>query len=273
MTTTQDLEEATTTRFELTDSNWPMWSAKMRATLIKKNLWRAVLEPRNAPPDVHAAAQAEMILRVQDQFIMAIEDAFNAAQAWENLRQMNERSGPSRRMIYKKDLASLKKAPEESLSSYISRVSRITHGLAATGAPVQNYEAVEAALLGLGEEYGVAKQILVNSGQTNITLSELLARLQNTEDYTAVNNGSSGDQGAVLMAKKKSYGKASTLGPRCYVCGQRGHVSRNCKDRAYASDSEEATRCHYCGKSGHLKRDCITFKRDSGQRAETHIAL
>ena len=213
----------------------------MRAVLINKKLWRAVIQPARAYPEMHSAAQAEMILRVQDQFILAIEEAPNAAQAWNNLRLMHERSGPSRRMIYRQELASLKKDREESLNTYVNRVARIMRGLAATGAPIQNYEAVEAALMGLGPEYNVTRQVIVNSGQTNISLSELLARLQATEDYTDVSEGTKAtDDAAAMMAKaKKKFGKYHQESkPKCYVCGKRGHISRDCKHR-YRSDSED----------------------------------
>ena len=128
----------TTSKFELTDANWAVWSAKMSAVLIKKKLWRAVIQPARAYPEMHNAAQAEMILRVQDQLILAIEDSPNAAQAWNKLRRMHKRSGPSTRMIYRQALASLKKDREESLNTYVNRVARIMRGLAATGAPIQN---------------------------------------------------------------------------------------------------------------------------------------
>ena len=63
--------------------------------------------------------------------------------------------------------------------------------------------------MGPRAEYNVTCQVILNSGQTNISLSELLARLQATEDYIDVSEGTKAtDDAAVIMAKaKKKFGK------------------------------------------------------------------
>ena len=48
-------------------------------------------------------------------------------------------------------------------------------------------------------------------------------------------------------------------GPRCFHCGFRGHVVRECDEKARG----QAPRCYWCGKSGHYAKEC--FSKDKGK--------
>jgi gag-polypeptide of LTR copia-type len=207
--------------FRLTDENWPLWSRKMKHLLVLKGFWDAT----NNRPTSSTKAQAEMLLRVSDHFVVTVDEATNASEAWEALKKIFESKGAARRVSLRLELNNIRLQSAESLAAYVARGQDLKNGLEAAGETVRDYEVVEALLMGLPQEYGVIRQILTNTDTTSMTFSELLSKLQATEASLKA----SGDP-TVLVAKGNI--------KRCYCCGKKGHLARNCKDRKTKDDRD-----------------------------------
>jgi hypothetical protein len=82
---------------QLNDGNYYTWAARMKAALIRKDLWTTVGDPRLSTPRQRQQAQAEILLRVGDELIHIVEDAASPRDAWEYLKSRFDRFGSSRR--------------------------------------------------------------------------------------------------------------------------------------------------------------------------------
>ena len=87
-----------------------------------------------------------------------------------------------------------------------------------------------------------------------------------TEAYNAYITG----RGKRSMATRLGFPN-STI--RCFNCGKRGHMARNCpqKQRDSDSDSDYNGKCNYCGIRGHREKNCRKKRKDSKRNKTAHI--
>ena len=221
------MAETAVTKFVLDENNWHTWSRKMKAYLIRHNWW----SPNQLPTDgLHTnLAQAEMLLRVQDEFISLVDEAANAREAWVNLRSAFEKTGAAQRVRLRAEMNALRMAKHETITAYIDRAKLLRKDLLAAGSQVEDFEVVEAVLMGLPKEYDVIRQILISANDTDITLTELRAELAAREAQLEKQGQ---DEVTALMSASK--GKDTRT---CYHCGKKGHIARNCWEKTKQRDA------------------------------------
>lgn len=78
-------------------------------------------------------------------------------------------------------------------------------------------------------------------------------------------------QEATSSAPAVEVRRVERVGPECYRCGGRGHISRNCStprprtDRQANRPNLESGPCFNCGRRGHIARECRESRREGNE--------
>jgi hypothetical protein len=219
--------------------NYAVWSVKVRAVLITKDLWAAVSgKPDDVRPEQSEKALAQIQLLVADHHLATLSKAKTAKEAWETLEAVYQAKSMARRLQLKRELNSLRKEPNEPLTKYVSRATDLRDQLLAAGHTVDDQEVVMCILAGLPGEYDTVVTVL-ELNEDKLEVDEVLAKLLQAEQR--LGHGEKNDN-------------------RAYFTG------KPIKQKIRAGSGGTATgtnkECWYCGKPGHLKADCRKKKRD-----------
>jgi gag-polypeptide of LTR copia-type len=213
--------------FCLSDANWHTWSLKMKAFLLKNGWWdSAAALPIGMDRGADTIkAQAEMMLRVEDQFLSIVNDAQDAKAAWRDLRSAFETQGAARRVTLRKELNNIAKKKDETISQHIDRGKTLKNELSAAGLYVPEFEVVEALLMGLPEEYEVIRQIITSQDMTSISLSQLLSKL------SAIESSRQKIKEAEAMALTAETRYKPLRDVECHYCHRMGQIARHCRKK------------------------------------------
>ena len=108
---------------KLDTNNYAVWSIKMKAFLIIKELWSAVTREDTLRPGTDEKALAQPALHVKDHHLPSLAKASTAAEAWQKLESVYQAKSTARRLLLKRELNSLSKEPSEPLTNYVSRAT------------------------------------------------------------------------------------------------------------------------------------------------------
>jgi transposase InsO family protein len=230
--------------------NYPTWRARMKALLISKDLWTALnsMTVENEPlTDAQLKAHALIMLNVKDHHLSAVEACRNAKAAWDMLESTYRAASKARQLALKKQLASIRKEPNEPLTKYVARIRTLCDELAAAGHAVSSGEKVMTVLAGLPEEFNTIVAVLNNTTE-ELSLDTILSKLLQHEQLLPKHN-SPGD--ATAFAAKRGANRGGGGGSSWRNNGQR--------------PTDRKITCHYCGRQGHMQAECRTKARDEAR--------
>ena len=171
---------------KLASTNYPTWSLRMQAKLVKMDLWDVtapVVVPPN-PGDVIAyaaalaAAQAaaaaaeaadpvrtqkalaEIMLHVEDEHLLTLKNARTARVAWQLLENTFRSKTTTRVLTLRRELNALQKDPAESLTQYSNRAKTLVADLAEMGVVVEPSDLTTSFLSGLPPAFDMTIEVL-----------------------------------------------------------------------------------------------------------------
>lgn len=208
--------------------NYATWSIRMKALLISKGLWAAVVtEPPDAAQDQKALAQ--IILHVKDHHLMTVGSCPTAKNAWETLKTIYEAKTNARKLLLRRELTTLKMGATEPLTKYAARTKDLQTQLRTAGEDVKDQEAALQFLAGLPPAYDMISTVLT-AGDNELAIDTVLPKLLSVEQMAAQPERPSE---AALFAKPG--GQQGGGKPRsdrtCFYCGKKGHIARECKKK------------------------------------------
>jgi hypothetical protein len=208
--------------------NYATWSAKMRSLLTIKGYEDAITEAANVNSK---KALALSTLCVEDHHLTEIAGCQDAKAAWDTLAAAYRSRSVAKQLQLRKELNTLKMAPGEPVTKYISRARSIRDQLQAAGHPTSDSDVVLAVLSGLPEQYSMLVTVLETADQTP-NLDDVLSK-------------------ALLVEQR--------------MCGG-GTTDYETPVKAFYASGDnkepEEKACYYCKKKGHLKRDCRKWRHD-----------
>lgn len=212
---------------KLDNDNYSVWSVKMKYFLVSKDMWSAV-EGNAANAEKDAKALAMIGLSVKNHHLPTINECKTAKEAWEKLSAMFKAATTTRLIKLLRELNGLQKETGETMAMYINRSKSLMHELLDVGHDVKPKEMASRLLAGLPVEFDTLVTIL--EGQEVLDLDVVVMRLM---EVAAKNEKarSSVDNVSAFFAKKGGNDKKSDDNRRCWVCGEKGHISRDCKDK------------------------------------------
>jgi len=225
---------------KLSDDNYIAWSKRMRAYLIKQDVWGIVSGNDEKPvgsPNSKAVkawtrkrdiAAAEILLHVSEKYISHCDD-HDPTGTWECFQQLFCAQGQSSVAALRRDFYSMMKRPEETMRGWITRVEDLLYQLRELGSAIIDIDIINTLTRGIGEEYNPLlvqfDTLIANHSSPNpITIPYVIQRLINEEKRhhtPALEN--------LYVNYSSTHTKNSKAGTRvCYHCGEEGHVRSEC---------------------------------------------
>ncbi|KAF9789988.1 hypothetical protein SFRURICE_008144 [Spodoptera frugiperda] len=144
---------------------------------------------------------------------MVAERAKSAHEAWKILQKAYEGRGLSRRLGLLRSLFSTKLSENSSMEVYLNKIKEISHQLHETESPLDDEFVAVIMLSGLTDDYDPLIMAIEHSTSklsTEIISQKLLQETQRREEKS--------EETALITQKQ----------PKCYGCGAKGHMIRNC---------------------------------------------
>lgn len=264
---------------KLGTNNYGTWSKSMYAALASKG-YSTALEDPDDPNSGFALGQIGLC--VQDCHLTTVSTAGNAHAAWEALAAMYQQQSNASLIRLKRELASVEKRSDETITEYIARINTIREQITtATGAPMEDADVIGPLLNGLPSKYSIMKMIIETMpdlpSMADITAKLLMVEADqprgNDTAYYGANPPKPKQQVYVPPHRKypnryKNDSRKSRWGDG----GSSNDSSNGSGSGNYDSRSRETRSCYYCGKPGHLKKDCRKLKADNARQGSNRSA-
>ena len=236
-----------TTVERLREGNWPVWSRRVKYLLADLGLDDALID--SASPN-SKKVMAKLVALVQDEWVGPVDACKNAAEAWSMLQGRFAGKSAARKQELWRELADLKMASTESVSSYILRGKQLKGELDTVGLVVPEEQVVIAVLQGLPKAYESISDVLSTSPPS---LDELLSKLLPREKSLKREEAAPAEVYTAAAAKPKPAGKktaAVAAAPKQFRAGSDGSIKKHVD-------------CWKCGKWGHHKENCPQTENSS----------
>lgn len=251
----------------LNGNNYSFWKTKMKAMLIKDELWDIVTEPK--PQEVTSVwkktnnkAVAYITLSLEDAQLTHIAHMEYASEIWQFLSKKYERSTYGSRLYLRRKLYNIQ-YKGGSMSKHIDTIMEVVGLLRGSGKPLEEEEIVAVLLISLPETFSGLVTSLEGRDEKDLTVEyvtgKMLDEFQRQEERKYFNDVNE----SALQVEV----------PRKFVRGQQGGTSNiNKKVSAKPDYKKEDRTCFFCNIKGHLKADCRKFKSSNKTMVKTSVS-
>lgn len=235
----------------LNGGNFVHWKTKIRALLIRDDLWETVESPKPENPSnewkkKNNKAIAVLTLSVEDNQLINFAHLDDAHSIWKTLSKKYERSTYGSRLYLRRKLYSIhyNSGP---MSSHIDSIMEVVGLLRGSGKPLEDEEVVAILLISLPESYSGLVTSLEGRNEEDLTVEYVTGKILDEYQRRVEANKSECEmalQSAATGHKKVSQNYQSGLNT------EKGN--KNIK---------ENRSCYFCKKQGHLKSNCRLYKK------------
>ena len=247
--------------------DFPAWSTKFVALIHTKGLFRTVMGNDDLPEAEHtlpesqnAYQQAAYDAKMQKRAVLIKQRKDNRNTAWSHLALMLNNTTlmyikndcvcsdgygdgtKARKLLQEKfcsverttkvslvgQLAKLRLESEEDLDDYFVRSQELMTRLSEAGEVITDTLFNALVINALPDSY--EHLVVQESFQPAKTFPELRTRLRNYDDSRKARCGERTGHGHIAMQAVRKKKRVSSSG--CYVCGQKGHMARDCKSKS-----------------------------------------
>jgi transposase InsO family protein len=248
---------------KLGNDNYTQWKTQMKGVLASKGYHTAI---ENDDDDNSIKALGIISLCVHEYHLPIIESAETAHEAWQALENLYHQRSTANLIKLKREMASLEKKRDESVTQYFMRARTIADQMRAAGYQSTDDDILQAILSGLPSKFSMMKTVIEAADELP-SLEDAMGKL-----LLAENDKSRSSESAYMGAGgRQPFGGAK---PKVYVPPHqhrpfhREYNRSNNQGSGNSSNRPEGRNCYYCGKRGHLKKDCRKRKADMERRGD-----
>ncbi|XP_061477847.1 ubiquitin-like-conjugating enzyme ATG10 isoform X1 [Rhineura floridana] len=228
----------------LTEKNYASWKPRMRALLIKEDLWDIIDGP---PPAVLTAAwtrrdqkaQAFILLALSDSQLLHVRDVTNAKQMWDVLEALHVQQTAGSKLCLARKLYQMCFTGECEMSEHLTEFRRLFAELQDRGmehSELQKTYLILASLDGTWNNMVMAFEAMPD-GDLNVAfieekLSQEWQRRQEAKSAEEKQRAKLKEESSCRQENKREQQRLKS----CYACGARGHLQRDCAVKRNSSE-------------------------------------
>lgn len=237
--------------------NYVFWKTKVRAGLVRDDLWSVGSEPKPEDPTAdwkkkNSKALAYITLSVEDNQLIHFAHFDKAHKAWQTLSAKYERSTFGSRLYLRRKLYSIH-YHSGPMSSHIDAIMEVVGLLRGSGKSLEDEEIVAVLLVSLSESYSGLVTALEGRNEADLTIEYVTGKMMD-EYQRRCESGETVKEvhDTALQAATSSAGKIDRQKGPC----------KGGKDKAiWKNENKETRKCFFCDKKGHLKVNCTLWKK------------
>lgn len=222
---------------KLNGDNYQLWQHKVKMMFIRDKTWPVINEAEKKEGDddyaewleKDASALAAINMLVEDSQLVHIMDATKAKEAWDILKDYNQKSSLSSRVYLQRKLYNLHLPESGNMEEHITEFLMIVNKLSATGKKFDDFDLACTLLCSLPESYNTLVTSLEGRSEKEITLDLVKGKLI----------GESNNRSNKQVFVRENYEERETAmkvtdfsnkNVECFWCRCKGHYKRECKD-------------------------------------------
>ena len=222
----------------LTERNYLTWSGMVELTLRNQALWLVVNDPDQVPEAERTVKddQARSIIGLLAgvAHIRQARQAKSVNELWSAFKAHFKSRCVTKRAQLLREFNTARLGRNEGVRDFSERLHEVSDALKQTDYEVSEDTLVMVLLAGLPEEYEPTVQALTVTGRA-LTLDKTLPSLQAVEQRLK-DKSRNGSNGQALMANGNVSRRDRV---RCWRCGKRGHIEKNCHQGSETEEVED----------------------------------
>lgn len=226
---------------------YSVWKFQIRALLTELDVIKVVDEEPVLRLDTwekqNRTAKSVIVEYLADSFLSFAKEELTAREILKNLDALYERKSLATQLAIRKKLLCLKLQGDTPLVKHFTVFDDLMTELLAAGAKLEETDKVSHLLLTLPSAYDGVITAIETLSEDNLTLCFVKTRLLDQE---------------VKLKNEGSDTSTKVLHVRAETSGRRFDIRSNPKN---LKDTKKILKCYHCGRKGHVKKDCYYFKR------------
>lgn len=218
---------------KLNNSNYSIWSLRMKSQLVKEGLWKSVqkrtLEKGDEENDQKALAS--IMLMIDDEQINIIAECETGYDAWEKLKNFHQKSSiGSKTRLYRRLFGSKIQVGGD-MVKHLQYMSDIVRDLTSIGVKLDDDLVASAILASLSSEYDGLVTALEAWKESDLTPDNVKSKLLDEYDRRKEQTNQ--------VQEQQLYKVNARSDVECYHCHKKGHIKKNCKLLNYSKENKD----------------------------------
>ena len=223
----------------LNGSNYNTWKVQCKMALLKQQLWGIVSGTETAPEGADELAEfkvkrdkalATLVLAVEPSLLYLLGEPQDPKTVWDILQGQFQKKTWANKLCLRRKLYRLKLREGGSVHEHIKELTETFNDLSVLGDKITDEDRVVHLLASLPDSYSVLVTALEAHAEMP-SMETVTERLLHEERKLSEH-----ENDKAMAAMRHGAGKR---GPRCYKCGEIGHLKRDCPEKKNKSDSKQ----------------------------------
>lgn len=244
------------------------WKLRVRALLSELGAIKVIDEDKPQKEDnewnkCEHVAKSVIIEYLADSFLCFAKPGDSAKDIFKSLDSIYERKSIATQLALRKKLLGLKLSGDTTLVKHFTVFDDLIAELMAAGAKLDEADKVAHLLLSLPPSYNGVITAIETLSEDNLTLSFVKTRLFDEE--VKLLNENRDTSAKVLFAEKKTEYKQNRNFNKLRLTNK--YKKQNLKKR------QNDQKCFHCGRKGHLIKNCFYYKRNMNNKEKKQSAV